>query len=133
MNFVMIISNQNMETEQNYVILILTVSLFILKLKIFNFANDVKRWFDTSNLNKNDERLLPIGKNKKVIGLFKFELSGKIMTEFVAQRAKAYTYSMKDGSEHKKAKGTKERVIKGQLMFGNYKDCFLSDKITLKS
>ena len=107
MNFGMIISNQNMETEQNYVILILIVSLFILKLKIFNFANDVKRWFDTSNLNKNDERPLPIGKNKKVIGLFKFELSGKIMTEFVAQRAKAYTYSMEDGSEIKKLKGQK--------------------------
>ena len=53
------------------------------------------------------ERPLPIGKNKKVIGLFKFELSGKIMTEFVAQRAKAYTYSMEDGSEIKKLKGQK--------------------------
>ena len=28
-------------------------------------------WFDTYNYDENDERLLPVGKNKKVIGLFK--------------------------------------------------------------
>ena len=53
-----------------------------------DIANDVERWFDTSNYGKNDERPLPIGKNKKVIGLFKDELGGKIITEFVALRAK---------------------------------------------
>ena len=30
------------------------------------------------------------------------------MTAFVALRAKAYAYLMEDGSEHKKAKGTKK-------------------------
>ena len=75
MNFGMIILNQNMETQQNYVILIVTVLLFILKLKFYeDIDNDVERWFDTSNFDENDERLLLIGKNKKVLDLFKLEL-----------------------------------------------------------
>ena len=45
--------------------------------------NDVERWFDTSNYDNNDKRPLPMGMNKKVIGLFKDELRGKIMKEFV--------------------------------------------------
>ena len=55
------------------------------------------------------------------------------MTEFVALRAKAYAYLMEDGSEHKKAKGTKKCVIKRELMFENYKDSLFNDKIILKS
>ena len=95
-------------------------------------ANDVKRWFDPFNYDENDERPLPIGKNEKVIGLFKDELDGKIMTEFCALRAKAYAYLMDDDSEKKNAKGTKKCVIKRQLMFKNYKDCLFNDKIILK-
>ena len=56
---------------------------FVIYIKTEDFykdiANDVERWFDTSNYDENDERPLPIGKNKKVIGLFKDELGGKIM------------------------------------------------------
>ena len=60
MNFGMIILNRNIKTEQNYVTWILTALLFILKLKIFlkNIADDVKKWFDTSNYNKDDNRKL---------------------------------------------------------------------------
>ena len=60
---------------------------FIFHIKTEDFykdiANDVKKELDTSNYDKNDKRLLPIGKNKKVIGLFKDELGGRIMKEFV--------------------------------------------------
>ena len=55
-----------------------------------NFAKDVKKRFDTSGYSKNNNRPLPIGENKKDIGLMKDELGGKIMTEFVALRAKMY-------------------------------------------
>ena len=81
-----------------------------------------------SNYDKNDERPLPIGENKKVISLFKDELGGKIMKEFCARRAKAYAYSMEDGSKHKKAKETKKCIIKRELMFENYKDSLFDDK-----
>ena len=40
---------------------------------------------------------------------------------------------MEDGSEPKKAKGTKKCVIKRELMFQNYKDSLFNDEIILKS
>ena len=55
------------------------------------------------------------------------------MKEFVRFRAKTYAYIMDDDSEHKKAKGTKQCVIKRELMFKNYTDCLLNDKTILKS
>ena len=79
---------------------------FIIYIKIEYFfediSNDVEKWFDTSNYNKNDKRLLPIGKNKKVPDFFKDELGGKLITEVVALRPKAYSYLDDDGNEHRK-------------------------------
>ena len=83
---------------------------FIIYIKtediIEDISNDVEGWFDTSNYDKNDKRPLSIGKNKKVPGLFKDELGGKIMTDVVALRPKTYAYLMDDGSDHKKANST---------------------------
>ena len=44
-----------------------------------DIADNVESWFDTSNYDENDKRPLPIGKNKRVIGLFKDHLGRKIM------------------------------------------------------
>ena len=97
------------------------------------FSDDVGRWFDTSNYDENYKRPLPIGKNKKVIGLFKDELGGRIMKEFCALRAKTYSYLMDDDSEVEKTKGTKKCIIKRELMFENYKDCMFNGEAILKS
>ena len=76
---------------------------FIMHIKTEDFykdiAGDVDKWFDTSNYDKNDNTPLPIGKNKKVIGMFKVELGGKIMIEFCALRAKAYAYKLDDDTK----------------------------------
>ena len=65
---------------------------FIIHIKTEDFykdiANDVEKWFDTSNYDENDNRPLPIGMNKKVIDLFKDELGEKVMKELLALRAK---------------------------------------------
>ena len=106
-----------------------------------NIASDVERWFDTSNYDEKDKRPLPIGKNKKVIGLFKDELGGKIMTEFCALRAKAYSFLIDGYSDddyekkitNKKAKGTKKSVIKRELMFKNYKDSLFNNEVIIRS
>ena len=58
---------------------------FVMNIKMKDFykdiSSDVDKRFDTSNYEVN--RPLPTGKNKKVIGLMKDELGGKIITEFV--------------------------------------------------
>ena len=66
---------------------------------------------------------LPIELNKKVIGLMKDELGGKIMTEFIALRRKLYAYRKLDGKKDKKCKGIKKCVVKKTLGFDDYKKC----------
>ena len=60
---------------------------FIMNIKTEDFfkdiADDVERWFHTSNYDEKDKRPLPIGKNRKVVGLFNNELGGKIMAEHI--------------------------------------------------
>ena len=68
---------------------------------------------DTSNYEL--DRPLPRGKYKKVIGLIKGELGGKVMIEFIELGAKTYRYLIDDGIEDKKAKGTKKCAIKRKL------------------
>ena len=69
---------------------------FITQIKTEDFYEDVadvaKKWFSTSQYSESGKRPLPIGMNKKVIGLFKDKLGGKIMIEFVAIRPKTYSY-----------------------------------------
>ena len=55
------------------------------------------------------------------------------MKEFIALRAKTYSYLTDDESEHEKAKGTKKCAIKRRLMFDNYTDCLFNDETILKS
>ena len=68
--------------------------IILIKTKDFyeDIADDVEKWFDTSNYDKNDKRPLPTGTNKKVLSTFKEELGGKFMGEFVGLRAKTYSF-----------------------------------------
>ena len=72
------------------------------------YNDNVRNRFDTSNYEVN--RPLPTAKNKKVIGLMKDELGGKIITEFVTLRPKTYSFLTDDGKKDKNAKGTKKYV-----------------------
>ena len=108
---------------------------FIINIKTNDFyediASDVENRFDTSNYEV--KRPLPMGKNKKVIGLMNDELGGKIITEFVTLRPKTYYFLTDDGKEDKKAKGTKKCVIKKMIKFNDYKKCLLNDEVIFKS
>ena len=108
---------------------------FIMNIKTNGFyediANDVENRFDTSNYEVN--RPLPTGKNKKVIGLMKDELGGKIITEFVTLRPKTYSFLTDDGKEDKKGKGARKCIIKKMIKFNDYKKCLLNDEVIFKS
>ena len=108
---------------------------FIMNIKTNDLyediANEVENRFVTSNYEVNGP--LPTGKNKKVIGLIKDELGGKIITEFVTLKPKTYSFLTDNGKEGKKAKGTKKCVIKKMIKFNDYKKCLLNDEVILKS
>ena len=57
------------------------------------------------------------------------KLGGKIMKKYVGLTAKTYSYLIDDGSEDKKAKGTKKCVIKRKLKFENCKNCLEVTKL----
>ena len=81
-----------MMKKQDCVIYIHYIHCFIVYIKTDNIykdiTEDVESRFDTSNYEL--DRPLPKGKYKKVIGLMKDELGGKIMTKFVGLQAKTY-------------------------------------------
>ena len=108
---------------------------FIMNIKTNDFykdiSDDVDNRFDTSNYEV--KRPLPIGKNKKVIGLMKDELGGEIIMEFIALRPKTYSYLTDNDKIDKKAKGTKKCVIKKMIKFDDYNKCLLNDKVISKS
>ena len=89
-----------------------------------DITHDVETRFDTSG--HSEARPLLIGLNKKVIGLMKDELGGKIMNEFAALRPKMYAYRKLDGVEDKKCKGIKKCVVKKTLGFNDYKECLFN-------
>ena len=81
-------------------------------------------------------------KNKKVIGKFKDELGGKIMSEFCALRAKTYLFLIDDYSDvdyeknkitNKKSKGTKKCIVKREIIFKNYVDSLFNGQVLIKS
>ena len=94
---------------------------FVLHVRTKDFyrdiSEDVKDRFDTSNFYC--DRPLPIGVNKKVVGLMKDELGGGIITEFAALRPKAYSY--------------RTDVVKKMLGFDDYKKCLFEKGKVLKS
>ena len=80
-----------------------------------DISADVKHRFDTSNYPPDHPSGIPSGSNKKVLGMFKDEVGGKVIDEFVGLRAKLYSYKMLEVEESKNAKELKNRLLKRVL------------------
>ena len=98
--------------DRNLTLCYMDTDSFIYSIETDDFykdiADDIKDRFDTSGYNSS--RPLPIGLNKKVIGLMKDELRGEIMTEFVTLRPTMYAY--KTGAQNPPPGRTKSRNVK---------------------
>ena len=85
-----------------------------------------KELFDNSDYPKGSP--YEFQENKKVIGKFKDESWGKIISEFVGLRSKMYSYIMEDGKGGMTAKGIKKNVIKKNIMHEDYKNTLLNEE-----
>ncbi|XP_063537662.1 uncharacterized protein LOC134747016 isoform X1 [Cydia strobilella] len=87
---------------------------YIYHIQTKNYYNDLKTsllpYFDTSNYSIDNVHRLPI-QNKKVPGLFKDELDGKYIIEFVGLRSKLYCVKTNE-DVIQKAKGVSKSVIR---------------------
>ena len=110
--------------DGNLKLLYIDTDSLIYSIKTEDFyadiAEDVEARFDTSGYTV--DRPLPVGKNKKVIGLMKDEVNGEIMGKFVSLRPKMYSYKV-GRSENKKCNGIKKCVVKKTISFDDYKNC----------
>lgn len=107
-----------------------------------DISNDVESRFDTSEYPKDHPSRIKTGVNKKVIGMFKDEVCGKQIEEFVGLRSKLYSYKMWGcdgckndeigprhcvcsyvGDEHKKCKGIKKSTVKNTITHDDYRNC----------
>ena len=97
-----------------------------------DISQDVKDRFDTSDYLPNHPSGIPSGFNKKVLGMFKNEVGGEIIDEFVGLRAKLHSFKMLEGVESKKCKGGKKLVVKKSIMHEDYKNCLFTGKEQLR-
>ena len=97
-----------------------------------DISEDVKDRFDTSGYPSDHPSDISSGFNKKVLGMFKDEVNGDIIDEFVGLRAKLYSYKMFDGKESKKCKGVKKSVVKKSITHEDYKTCLTTGNEQLR-
>ena len=95
-----------------------------------DIADDIESRFNTSGYVP--DRPLPVGKNKKVIGLMKDELGGSTMKEFITLRPKMYACKV-GSSESKKCKGIKKCVVMKTISFEDYKTCLSGGEASYRS
>ena len=93
-----------------------------------DISGDVNKRFDTSDYPENHPSGIPTGINKKVLGMFKDEVAGKIIKEFVGLRSKLYSFIMEEGKENKKCKGVKRQVVENIITHKDYKTCLTTGK-----
>jgi hypothetical protein len=93
----------------------------IRKQDIYEIIKENKGLFDLSNYDK--KHFLFDKENSKVMGKFKDESAGNIITEFIGLRAKLYSYQVENEEHsHNKCKGVKKCVAENNLDIDDYRE-----------
>ena len=72
--------------------------------------------------------------NKKVLGKFKDECKGKIMTGFIGLRPKCYAFKIHgDEKEYKKCKGTAKNTVKRKIKYDDYNKALETNEVIHRS
>ena len=72
--------------------------------------------------------------NKKVLGKFKDECEGKIMTGFIGLRPKCYAFKIHgDDKEYKKCKGTAKNTVKRKINYDDYNQVLETNEVIHRS
>ena len=88
----------------------------------------IDEFYDTSDYPV--EHPLHSKKNAKTVGLFKDELNGVPIVEFVGLRAKMYSFLLPDGSSKQTAKGIKKAHMKKHVVHEQYRNCLFDETRT---
>ena len=88
---------------------------------VYDDFNTIKEHMDFSGYDKNHQCYDPT--NKKVLGKFKDECDGKIITHFISLRPKMYCFKIfNENKEEKKAKGVPKLQTKRDLDMTDYEN-----------
>lgn len=118
--------------KENAELMYMDTDSFLYNVKRQDFYADLKTLvdqntslFDTSNYPPGNQFGIS-AINASKLGCMKDELGSKLMTRFVALRAKCYAYETCDGDVSRRAKGVQRKVAAG-LEFDDYLAC-LADR-----
>ena len=107
---------------------------FIYKIKsddlIVDFGGELAEYMDTSDYPQDHPNYST--QNKKVLGKFKDEVNGKVITRFVGLRPKMYAVDI-GGVVKKRAKGVQRAVLKQQITIDDYISALTADKAQINT
>ena len=99
-----------------------------------DISSDIEAKFDTSDYPVDHKSGIPIGLNKKVIGMFKDEVAGQQITHFIGLRPKLYSFKVQEKEKPtKKCKGITKTVIEKEIKFENYYNCLFTGEKEMRS
>lgn len=108
---------------------------FVLHIKdanIFPIMKCNEHFFDFCDYP--EDHVLHSNRNKKVIGKFKDECNGNIMTKRISLKSKMYAHRLYNcKAECKRAKGLKKCIVRNDLNFDKYDDALMNSASTSHS